>query len=205
MKSHIRARLASLVLAVALLVSLLGMAHTVSAHPARQSSDPVATVLAMVDAFNRHDAGALRNLLDPSFEDVTVNAPAGLPPEYPKVDVEIFIRESAEGIHVDASNCQLTAPDKVVCDVTLSGGDVPPLPHPFTETATFTVANGKITRLEETFSPQTLSDIEALLAAQPGMPTTGSTDTQTPFAALAIGLFLLAFGLVVRRANSYRR
>ena len=45
-------------------------------------------------------------------------------------------------------------PETAEVDSTLSGGPLPPTPHPITLHATFTVKNGRITRLLDYVSPQ---------------------------------------------------
>ena len=205
MNSRKGTRLSSLALAVTLLVGLLGTVRVASAHPIGQASDPIATVMALMDAYNNADVAQLDALLGPSFEDVILNPPPGIPPEAMRQNREQVIKNaSAGGLHATASNCKLTSATTVVCDFSSTGPGAP-LPHPFTTTATITVQDGKVTRVEETLSAQTFSDLQALLAAQPGMPTTGSTNTQTLFAVLVLGLLLLAFGFMVRRATSHGR
>src|SRR4029079_14067582 len=96
MNSRIRARahLSSLALAVALLAGLLGTARPAFAHPLGQASDPIATVMALADAFNKADNATMDALLDPSFEHVTVNPPAGLPPEAVRQNRAQFMMEA---------------------------------------------------------------------------------------------------------------
>ena len=205
MNRRMRRYLSCLAPAVALLVGLLGTTRMASAHPIGQASDPIATVMALLDAYNNADVAKLDALLGPSFEDVILNPPPGIPPEAMRQNREQVIKNaSAGGLHATASNCKLTSATSVVCDF-ISTEPGSPLPHPFTTTATITVQDSKVTRIEETLSAQTFSDLQALAAAQPGMPATGSTNSQTLFAVLVLGLLLLAFGFMVRRATSHGR
>ena len=176
-----------------------------SAHPIGQASDPIATVMALIDAFNNADVAKLDALLGPSFTAVILNPPPPLVQAETLQNREQFIKNASEsGLHATASNCKLTSATTVVCDASSTGPSLP-FPHPFTTTATFTVQDGKVTKVEETLSAQTYSDLQALAAGQPGMPTTGSTNSPAPFAILALGLLLLASGFVVRRATSHGR
>jgi hypothetical protein len=200
-----RVHLSCLALAVALLVGLFGTARMASAHPIGQASDPIATVMALIDAYNNADVAKLDALLGPSFTDVILNPPPPLVQAETLRNREQFIKNASEGgLHATASNCKLTSATTVVCDASSTGPSLP-FPHPFTTTATFTVQDGKVTQIEETLSAQTYSDLQALAASQPGMPTTGSTNSQTLFAVLVLGLLLLASGFVVRRATSHGR
>jgi hypothetical protein len=205
MNRRMRVYLSCLALAVALLTGLLGTARIASAHPIRQASDPIATVMALIDAFNNADVAKLDALLGPSFTDVILNPPPPLvPAEMLQNREQLKNNASAGGSHATASNCKLTSATTVVCDLSSTGPSLP-LPHPFTTTGTFTVQDGKVILIEETLSAQTYSDLQALAAGQPGMPTTGSSDSQAPFAVLVLGLLLLASGFVVRRATSHGR
>jgi hypothetical protein len=190
-----------LALAVALLTGLLGTARMASAHPIGQASDPIATVMALIDAFNNADIAKLDALLGPSFTDVILNPPPPLvQAEMLQNREQLKNNASESGLHATASNCKLTSATTVTCDLS-STGPSQPLPHPFTTTATFTVRDGKVTLIEETLTSQTYSDLQALAAGQPGMPTTGSTDSPALYTILALGLLLLASGIVVRRAT----
>ena len=205
MNRRMRIYLSCLASAVALLIGLPGAARIASAHPSGQASDPIATVLALIDAYNNVDVARLDALVGPSFTAVVLNPPPPLVQAETLQNREQFIKNASEsGLHATASNCKLTSATTVVCDASSTGPSLP-FPHPFTTTATFTVQDGKVTQIEETLSAQTYSDLQALAASQPGMPTTGSTDSQTLFAILALGLLLLASGFVVRRATSHGR
>src|SRR5947208_1076054 len=106
MNSRMRVHLSCLALAVALLVGLLGTVRVASAHPVGQASDPIATVMALLDAYNSADVAKLDALLGPSFEDVILNPPPGIPPEAMRQNREQVIKNaSAGGLHATASNC----------------------------------------------------------------------------------------------------
>jgi len=202
MNRRMRIYQSCLALAVALLTGLLGTARMASAHPIGQASDPIAAVMALIDAYNNADVAKLDALLGPSFTDVILNPPPPLVQAETLRNREQIKNDASESdLHTTASNCKLTSATTVVCDLSSTGPSLP-FPHPFTTTATFTVQDGKVIMVEETLSAQTYSDLQALAAGQPGMPTTGSTDNPALYTILALGLLLLASGLVVRRATS---
>ncbi|HKP52548.1 MAG TPA: hypothetical protein VJ183_07840 [Chloroflexia bacterium] len=207
MNTRLKARLRSLALVIGLLVGMLGVTRTVSAHPANQPADPVALVMEMADAFNNADVDRLMEILDPSFKDVVVNAPAALPPEFSNYDRDGFIALSRDGgFHMELSNCKLSAPDTVVCDSSVTIPDNLPLSRPVTQTLTVTVVNGKITSIVEMLSDQSLRDFEDYLAAsQAGMPTTGSSDMSVALWLLSLALLSLVAGVITRRTHGYRR
>jgi hypothetical protein len=206
MNGSLKARVYSVGIALGLIVGLFGAVTLASAHPARQGSDPISVVNAMSEAFNNQDVAKLKDLLDPSFLDTVENAPPGAPPDFfAPNNRDAFIAASQAGIRVTQGTCKLTAPDTVVCDTSLAGGPLPPLPHGFNEVSTATVVNGKVTRLSEKLSDQTYQELAALLAGgQPGMPTTGSADTTLPLFVLTLGLLSLAAGFLARRAQMSR-
>src|SRR5436305_5271583 len=105
MNRRMRVQQSCLALAITLLVGLLGAAHMASAHPIGQASDPIATVMALVDAYNNADVAKLDALLGPSFTAVILNPPP------PLVQAETLqIREqfknnaSENALHITASN-----------------------------------------------------------------------------------------------------
>lgn len=177
---------------------IFGSASAASAHPARQSGDLIATSLAFADAYNAGDTEKMRQLADPTFQQVSGTGET--------LDLDGFANSTSAGVRVTLSNCRLTRPDVVSCDTVLSGGPIPPLAHPWTETSVLTFANGKILRLDETLSAQTAQDLQAFAAAnpQPGMPTTGAADLSTPLLALLLALLLVVNGVLARRATSRR-
>jgi hypothetical protein len=172
-------------------------ARTAAAQPAGRSgqSDLLSQVQQFVTAYNAGDTATLTNLFDPSYQGVITNMPPNAPPQATApTNRAMELQNAAQRlVHVTASNCVLASADTVRCDIGLSGGPTANLPHPYTETAVFTFANGKIMRLDETLSDTTRSDFAAIFAQrqQPGMPRTGA-----PGGALGPGLlfFLLAWG-----------
>ena len=171
-----------------------GSGGAASAHPDWQGDDLIAKSLAFADAYNAADTAKMRQLADPSFQQVGGTGDA--------LDLDGFANSTSTGVRVTLSNCRLAAPNVVSCDTVLSGGPIPPLAHPWTETSVLTFANGKIIRLDETLSAQTAQDLQAL--ASPGMPTTGRLDATAPLVALLIAFLLTANGLFALRATSAR-
>jgi hypothetical protein len=205
MNRRMRVQQSCLVLAVTLLVGLLGTAHMASAHPIGQASDPIATVMALVDAYNNADVAKLDALLGPSFTAVILNPPPPLVQAETLQNREQFKNNASENaLHITASNCKLSSGTTVACDLSSTGPSLP-FPHPFTTAAVFTVQDSRVTLIEEILSAQTYSELQAVAAGQPGMPTTGSTDSPAVSAVLVVGLLLLASGFVVRRATSHGR
>jgi len=193
----------ALVIAVtALVLGLIGTARSASAHSNMQGNDLIATTLAFADAYNAGDGARMRELADPAFEQVSGTGEA--------LDLEGFIKTTNTGVRVTLSNCKLTRTNVVTCDTVLSGGPIPPLPHPWTEISMLTFANGKILRLDETLSDQTAQELQAFAGAnsQAGMPSTGASDLSTPRLALFLGLLLVGVGALIcgpiRRRGSAR-
>jgi hypothetical protein len=113
-------------------------------------------------------------------------------------------------VKVDVKTVTLTAPDTVESDYVLTGPDIPPLPNPFSAHATFTVQDGKITRMVQTLSEQTVNDLMSMpQGGEPaGMPSTGAGIAQwTPWVLVAVGATLLvALGaLLVTRFSTDKR
>lgn len=179
---------------------IFGSGGAALAHPtSRQGGDLIANALAFADAYNVGDTEKMRQLADPAFQQVGGTGEA--------LDLDGFANSTSTGVRVTLSNCQLTRPDVVSCDTVLSGGPIPPLAHPWTETSVLTFANGKVLRLDETLSDQTAQDLQAFIAASPppgGMPTTGVADLSIPLLALLLGLSLVMNGVLVRRTTSRR-
>jgi hypothetical protein len=158
--------------------------------PAQETPSPVDVVLALADAQNANDAAAMRTLLAPNAR--IENDPfmgGGVETR----DQFIADNTGAHNSEVAVSNIRQTAPDTVIADAVLTGGDIPAkLPHPFLLHVTFTVANGQVTHAKTTLDAQTRQDLEAL-GPPPGMPTTGQ-----PAGWLlpgGLGLLALALGL----------
>ena len=179
-------------------LAISGSGRVASAHPARQSDALIAASLAFADAYNAADTEKMRQLADPAFQQVGGTGAT--------MDLDGFANSTSTGVLVTLSNCVLTRPDVVSCDTVLSGGPIPPLAHPWTETSVLTFANVKILRLDETLSAQTAQDLKDFAAAspQPGMPATGEGDLNMPMLALLLGLFLAVSGVHTRRGASGR-
>jgi hypothetical protein len=205
---------AAVILAGLLAGPALG-ARTAAAQPAAPSgqADLLGIVQQFVTAYNAGNTATLTNLFDPSYQGVITNMPPSAPPEAtaPTSRATELQNAAQRLVHVTASNCALASTSTVRCDMGLSGGPTANLPHPYTETAVFTFANGKIVRLDETLSDTTRSDFAAIFAQlqQPGMPRTGAPDGATGpgwlFFLLAFGGLLLAVGgTVLRRRGASR-
>jgi hypothetical protein len=175
--------------------------------------DLLGIIQQFVTAYNAGDTATLANLVDPSYEGVITNMPPTAPPQAsaPTNRAAELQNAGQRLVHVTASNCVLESGSSVRCDIGLSGGPTANLPHPYTETAVFTFANGKITRLDETLSDTTRSDFAAIFAhlQQPGMPTTGAPDGATGtgllfFLLVCGGLLAAVGGAVLRRRGASR-
>ncbi|MEO6458775.1 MAG: hypothetical protein ABIO92_10980 [Chloroflexia bacterium] len=179
---------------VAAMLGIIRPGGIVSAAPVRQGEDLVASSMAFADAYNAGDTAKMRQLADPAFQQVGGTGE--------KLDLNGFANSTSSGVRVTLSNCKLTGPNVVSCDTVLSGGPIPPLAHPWTETSVLTFANGKITRLDETLSAQTAQDLQALAA--PGMPSTGTADPASPLVAILMALLLIACGGLTLKVISPR-
>jgi len=166
-----------------------------SARPAAaQTISPVDVVKSFIEAINNHDEAGLRQLMAPNFQDLEDPGQ----PDAEVVSADDFINEViGQGIHCTYTSIEQIGPQTVVIDDVLTfsptAPDAPHLPHPFTERATVTVVNGRVTLISEVLSAQTRQDLAALTtAAAPGMPATGAPDAFT-----APMLILLVSGLMV--------
>jgi hypothetical protein len=140
-------------------------------HPAAaQTRSPLEVAQALAAAQNANDAAAMRALIAP-------NAKFVQPPGSGQGrEAWIAGNTGANNSHVTILNAQQTAPDTVAADATLTGGDIPPLPHPFTVHVVFTVANGRITHGVVNISSQTQQDITAKLGPPPAQETPSPVD-----------------------------
>jgi hypothetical protein len=154
---------------------------------------PIDVVLAMADAQNQNNAAAMRALLASNATIVQDPLFGG------SENREQFIADNtgANNPKVAVANIQQTAPNTVKADAVLSGGQIPPLPHPFFLHVTFTVVNGQITHAVVSADAQTRKDLEAL-GPPPGMPRTGQR-TELSLAILALASSgLLVAGMLLR-------
>ena len=196
MKATQKAMFTASVLALALvLLALLGSARTAAA----QGSANDDKVRAFEDAFNSGDLATAQTLVDPNF--TVVPDPRGV--RKPGNLAEFF---SPPRPQVTPSNFHDVDANTVTVDITLVGGRIPPLPHPFVENDTVTFSSGRILKIAEALSPQTFQDLQAL-GPPPGMPMTGSADQSSLLTALMLSLLSLSIGVRLRRvqrANSNR-
>lgn len=214
MQTHMKARLGTAVMLTGLLASVLTGAYSAAAHPAAPA-DLLGRVQQFVTAWNAGDTATLGTILDPSYQAVITNMPPNAPPQASQPTTRAAELQNAGQrlVQVTASGCVLAAADAVRCDVGLRGGPTATLPHPYTETAVFTFANGQIVRNEETLSATTRNDFAQIFAhlpqPQPGMPTTGrpagATGSDLLVFLLAGGGLLLAAGGALRRRRGAGR
>jgi hypothetical protein len=189
---------------LALLAACLAVTNTMAQTD--PPTDPAAVVHAVNEAINRGDVAAILQLQDPTCrmvvgphssnrEERTCGVGPGQWPGSPPYP------------HVELANLRTTGPETAEVDVTLSGGPFPPTPHPITVHATFTVKNGRITRLLDRLSPQSEQELAAL-PPPPGapatMPTTGAGDLHWKV-LLVLGLICGLIGTGFRRTSLRRR
>ena len=179
-------------LVLVLLVSL-GWASTASAQ-----TTPVETVRAFFDALNKGDKVTALTLVNPDG-DYIENADT---PFDHRHNLRVFVDELGSGeYNIEVLRAEQTGPNTVAFDITGTGPEIPPLPHPFVMNCIATIENGRIEKMVTVFSDQTMLDILAL--AEPGMPTTGAATDQNMVAALVGSTLLLAgFSLTRRFRNS---
>lgn len=164
-------------------------------HAAAQPNTPAAVARAFMDAYRNGDVARMRELVDPTFVALPDPRDPGGHPE----DFVGFVKNHL--VHVSGSNIRETGPTTAVADVVFSGPEFRPLPHPFTEQVTFTVINGRITRIQERVSAQTFADLQAL-GPMPGMPATGAREIAGLWVLLVAGGLCFGAGLLVRRLHA---
>jgi len=179
-------------LALVLLV-LLGWTSSASAQ-----ATPVETVRAFFDALNRGDKVTAFTLVN-ADGDYIENADT---PFDHRHNLRVFVDEVGSGEYsIEVLRAEQTGPNTVAFDITGTGPEIPPLPHPFVMNCIVTIENGRIEKMVAVFSEQTLQDILAL--SEPGMPTTGTATEQNILAALVGSTLRLLVGLsLVRRFRS---
>lgn len=194
-----RGRTRLLVWWIAAALGLLGLLAG-AGRAAAQTTAPEDVVRGFLEAISNDDTATMLALIDP--DGLYVSDP-GTPDEFQQPLGEFAEGTVGQGFKVVIHSISATGEDSVAVEFSVSGGDIPTLPHPFTFTANVTVADGKITRWEETLTAQTLADLAAL--GQPGMPTTGrSLGDWLPLTSL-LGLTAIAAGAVIRRRSLARR
>lgn len=191
-----RAWLLSVALVASSLTAAVGLGRTAQAQT--QGAGPVQVAQAFIDAFNSGNLANLQAVADPSFR--FVSDPGT--PEAEDLSFDQFVKENLmPGNSATLSNLQQTGPDTATAEATLKPG--PPVDHPFVVNLTFTITNGKVSRIVSVTSAHSLQDASALGpppgGMQPGMPRTGAPDPTLPLSAAFAGLLLLAAGLLTRR------
>jgi hypothetical protein len=180
-------------------LALAGVLLLTVGGAAAQTTTPAAVVRAFVDATNRGDTARLRKLADPAFRHVNDPHNPG-----PRVETfEEFVQPPLA--HVTINHLRQTGPTTVVLNLTLRGSNIPRLPHPFQDTATVTVRNGRVLRIEERIAPQTLQDIMNFGPGSPGpgnLPNTGAADQVGLWSLLALAGICLLGGWRLRQSRA---
>jgi hypothetical protein len=213
MRTPVKARLITAVMLAGLLASTLLGAHPAGAQPDGQT-DLLSVIQQWVTASNAGDTATLATILASSYQGITTNMPPNAPPQLRQPtnrDAELQDAGQPE-VHVTASHCAQTSANTVQCDIGVSGGPSGHLPHPWTATAVFTFAEGKIVRYVQTLSETTRNDLAQIFAnVQPPqrMPATGRPDGAPGSASLffllaCAGLLFAAGGAVRRRRGDSR-
>ena len=213
MRTQVKARLVTAVMLAGLLASILRGTQTAGAQPAGQT-DLLGIIQQWVTASNAGDTASLKTILDPSYQDITTNMPPNAPPQLRQPsNRDAALQDASQRlVHVTASHCAQPSVNTVRCDIGVSGGPSAHLPHPWTATAVFTVANGKIVRYVQTLSETTRNDLAQIFANLPQpqrMPDTGRPDGAPGSASLffllaCAGLLFAAGGAVRRRRGDSR-
>ena len=110
--------------------------------------------------------------------------------------------------HSAIANLRTTGPETAEVDVTLSGGPLPPTPHPITLHGTFTVKNGRITRLLDHVSPQSEQELAALAppaGAPATLPNTGAPGLPGKALLLILSVLCGLLGAGFRRTSRRSR
>jgi hypothetical protein len=195
MKRRLHISMVGLALAMVLL-ACMAVAGTAAAQTG-QDTDPVAVVKAFNAAINRNDLTGARALLDPAFRKLvgpdSANAQEESKDQFPPVPLP----------HVQEANVHQIDANTVEMDITLSGGALPPLPHPFSLHVTYTVKNGLIIQILDRLSPQTVQDLAALAppaSAPAELPKTGESDPRAVTVLLVLGIVCALAGAAIRRA-----
>jgi hypothetical protein len=167
----------------------------------RLQASPAEVLRAFTEAINKPDAAAARSLVDPNG--FFIDNPGS--PIEAQSPLGAFVDENVGQVRVELHSVEQTGPDTVKSEYVLSGPAIPPLPSPVTASAVFTVENGRITRMVQTFSEQTMREFEVFAQSQgggpAGMPSTG--DAAGGFAwmwvAVALALAGTLGGLALQR------
>ena len=167
-------------------------------------TDPAAVVHAFNDALSRGDLPGALAFLDPACRKVV--GPRSLNREEQTCgggEGQFPGPQSGPPLQIAEANLRTTSPTTAEVDLTLSGGTLPPTPHPITLHAYFTVENGRITRLLDELSVQTAQELAALAPPSEAAPAT----MPNPGAAGLSGssLLLLLSALCRLLAAAFRR
>ena len=177
-------------------LTLAGTLLLLAGRASAQTSSPVTVVRAFIAAGNRGDTAQLRKLADPDFRHIN-------DPHAPGPRVETFAEFAQPPLaHVTVNQLRQTGPNTVVLHLTLSGANIPRLPHPFQDIATVTVRNGRVLRIEEQIATQTLQDIMNFGPGVPGpanLPDTGAADHVGLWSLLALAGLCVVGGRRLRR------
>ena len=174
---------------------LLGWGHT-----AAQSTRPTDLLRAFVAAINAHDVATMRALASSAVILPDTRLPGTTAPT--TLDA---ILNSPEGFlpHITLRNVRQTGPNIAEADLIHTGPRVPRLPHPFVDHGTIVVAHGRIVRIEQRISDQTLAELKTVMAAQPGtLPNTGAAESGWRWGLLALAVACLVGGRRLRQCRS---
>lgn len=189
--------------AVALVVGLLSVA-SLGRVAAAQVTGPSAAVRTFLESINTGDLSAMLATVDPNGE--YISGPGA--PDEARDTLKGFLEGVAsQRFKVTILDISDTGPDTATATFEVAGGDIPPLPHPFTLVGTFTVKDGKVVKMVEEFTPQTAADLAALESASVGMPATGDPG---PFPAVIVllstaSVLILVGGVSLLVLNKARR
>lgn len=188
-----------LVSAVALLGLLAGPGRA-----AAQTTAPEAVVRGFLESITSGDEAMMQALIDPKGVYVS---DVGTANEFQQTLAEFAADVAVQDFTVVVNSATLSEDGTVAVSFSVSGGDIPSLPSPYTFEANVTVADGKITRWEEVVSAQTLAELAALSnpVVTPGMPTTGNSSGEWLGIISLLSLAALASGVVLRRRASAQR
>lgn len=165
-----------------------------------QPSDPIAVVTAFNEAISKQDLTAALSFLDDNF--LYVGGPNSA---FPNDRKKGEFPGQPPFQQVAQSNINQIDANTVEMDLTFTGGPIPPLPHPFMLHATFSVKNGKITRLQDRLSDQTAKDVTALRAPPATvLPRTGGNDTNDLVGLLMLAVICVLAGTITVRAAARR-
>ena len=195
-------------LAMLVLALLVAAAMSVPGVTAQtgQPTDPAAVVHAFNEALSRGDLPGALAFLDPACRKVV--GPRSLNREEQTCgggEGQFPGPQSGPPLQIAEANLRTTSPTTAEVDLTLSGGTLPPTPHPITLHASFTVENGRITRLLDELSVQTAQELAALAppseATPATMPNTGAGGLSGSSLLLLLSALCGLLGAAFRRTT----